>query len=53
MTTDPLVSLMVVLMGCYRLSKRQVAALLDTCFGVSVAASSVVNQQDVVSAALA
>jgi transposase len=48
-----LVSLMVVLMGCYRLSTRQVAALLDNCFGVSVAASSVVNQQDVVSAALA
>ncbi len=48
-----LVSLMVVLMGCYRLSKRQVVALLDVCFGIQVAASSVVNQQQVVSAALA
>jgi transposase len=48
-----LVSLMTVLMGCYRLSKRQVVALLDTCFGVQVAASSVVNQQQVMSAALA
>ena len=48
-----LVSLMVVLMGCYRLSKRQVVNLVDTCFEVSVTASSVVNQQQVVSAALA
>jgi len=48
-----LVSLMTVLMGCYRLSKRQVVDLVDTCFGVPVAASSVVNQQPVVSAALA
>jgi transposase len=48
-----LVSLMAVLMGSYRLSKRQVVALLDTCFGIQVAASSVVNQQQVVSAALA
>jgi transposase len=48
-----LVSLMVVLMGCYRLSKRQVVDLVDTCFGVPVVASSVVNQQPVVSAALA
>jgi hypothetical protein len=48
-----LVSLMTVLMGCYRLSKRQVVDLVDTCFGVPVAASSVVNQQQVVSAALA
>ncbi len=46
------VSLMVVLMGCYRLSKRQVVALLDACFGIQVAARSVVNQQQVVSAAL-
>jgi transposase len=46
-------SLMVVLMGCYRLSKRQVVDLVDTCFEVPVAASSVVNQQQVVSAALA
>ena len=47
------VSLRVVVMGCYRLSKRQVAEILGTCCGVSVAASSVVNQQQVVSAALA
>ena len=48
-----LVTMIVVLMGCYRLSKRQVAEILDTCFGVSVAVSSVVNQQRVVSQALA
>jgi transposase len=48
-----LVSLMAVLMGCYRLSKRQVVSLLDSCFGVQLAASSVVNQQQVISAALA
>jgi hypothetical protein len=47
------VSLMALLMGCYRLSKRQVVEVLDTCFGVSIAASSVVNQQQVVSEALA
>ena len=47
------VSLMAVLMGCYRLSKRQVADLLATCFGIQLAASSVVNQQQVISAALA
>jgi transposase len=48
-----LVSLMGVLMGCYRLSKRQVVDLLDTCFGVPVAVSTVVNQQQVISEALA
>ena len=48
-----LVSLMAVLMGCYRLSKRQVVALLDTCYGVQIAASSVVNQQQMISKALA
>ncbi len=48
-----LVSLMAVLMGCYRLSKRQVVDLLATCFGIQLAASSVVNQQQVLSAALA
>jgi transposase len=48
-----LVSLMTVLMGCYRLSKRQVVNLVGTCFDVPVAVSSVVNQQQVVSAALA
>jgi hypothetical protein len=42
------VSLMVVLMGCYRLSKRQVVDLVDTCFEVPVAVSSVVNQPQVV-----
>jgi hypothetical protein len=40
-------------MGCYRLSKRQVVDLVDTCFEVPMAASSVVNQQQVVSVALA
>jgi transposase len=44
---------MAMLMGCYRLSKRQVVSLLDSCFGVQLAASSVVNQQQVISAALA
>ena len=34
-------------------SAETVAALLDTCLGVSVAASSIVNQQQVVSVALA
>jgi transposase len=46
------VSLMAVLMGCYRLSKRQVVDLLATCLGIQLAASSVVNQQQVISAAL-
>jgi hypothetical protein len=40
-----LVSLMAVLMGCYRMSKRQVVDVVGTCFGVPVAASSVVNQR--------
>jgi transposase len=48
-----LVSLMAVLMGCYRLSKRQVVDLLATCFGVQIAVSSVVNQQQVISQASA
>lgn len=48
-----LVSLMAVLMGRYRLSKRQVVDLLGTCFAVPLAASSVVNQQQVISEALA
>ena len=43
------VSLMGLLMGCYRLSKRQVVDLLGTCFGIPLAASSVVNQQRVIS----
>jgi transposase len=48
-----LVSLMALLMGCYRLSKRQVADLLANCFTIHVAPSSVVNQQQVISQALA
>ncbi len=47
------VSLMVLLMGVYRLSKRQVVRNLADCDGVEVAVSSVVNQQHAVSAALA
>ncbi len=47
-----LVSLMALLMGCYRLSKRQVADLLANCFTTHVAPSSVVNQQQVISQAL-
>ncbi len=48
-----LVGLMAALMGVYRLSKRQVAALLWDCFGIDLAPSSVVNQQQAVSEALA
>lgn len=48
-----LVALLAVLMGVYRLSKRQVAALMSDCFGIDLAASSVVNQQQAVSEALA
>ena len=48
-----LVGLMALLMGCYRLSKRQVVDMLANCFGIELAASSVVNQQQVVRAALA
>jgi transposase len=48
-----LTSLMALLMGCYRLSKRQVADLLLNCFAIRLAASSVVNQQRVISQALA
>jgi len=48
-----LVGLMALLMGCYRLSKRQVVDVLANCFGIELAASSVVNQQRVVSQALA
>jgi len=40
-------------MGRYRLSKRQVVRLLSDCFGVQMAVSSVVNQQQAVSEALA
>ncbi len=48
-----LTSLMALLMGSYRLSKRQVADLLLNCFAIRLAASSVVNQQRVISQALA
>jgi transposase len=48
-----LVSLMALLMGCYRLSKRQVADVLANCFSIHLTASSVVNQQRVISQALA
>jgi len=48
-----LVALMAVLMGVYRLSKRQVAALLSDCFGIELSPGSVVNQQQAVSEALA
>jgi hypothetical protein len=41
------------LMGRYRLRKRQVRHLLAECFGITMAASTVVNQQQVISQALA
>jgi transposase len=47
-----LVSLMAILMGVYRLSKRQVSRILDDCFNIKLSASSVVKQQGAVSAAL-
>jgi transposase len=47
------ISLVGLLMGRYRLSKRQVSQLLGECFGIEMAASSVVNQQMVISQALA
>ncbi len=43
---------MALLMGRYRLSKRQVVDMLANCFDIHLAASSVVNQQRVVSDAL-
>ena len=46
-------SLVGLLLGRYRLSKRQVSQLLEDVFGLSMAPSSVVNQQRQVSAALA
>jgi transposase len=48
-----LVSLMAVLMGVYRLSKRQVVRLMADCFQVELAVGSVVKQQQAVSEALA
>jgi transposase len=47
------ISLVGLLMGRYRLSKRQVTHLLAECFGITMAASTVVNQQRVISQALA
>lgn len=47
------VSLMAVLMGVYRLSKRQVVRLMADCFRVEIAVGSVVKQQRAVSEALA
>ncbi len=48
-----LVSALVLLMGRYRLSKRQVVDWLETFYNASVCPSSVVNLQSVVSEALA
>jgi transposase len=47
------ISLVGLLMGRYRLSKRQVTHLLAECFGIMMAASTVVNQQQMISQALA
>ena len=47
------ISLVGLLMGRYRLSKRQVTHLLAECFGIRMAASTVVNQQQVISQARA
>lgn len=47
-----LVAWMAILMGVYRLSKRQVALLLADSFGVEVASGSVIRQQNRVSAVL-
>jgi transposase len=47
------ISLVGLLMGRYRLSKRQVTHLLAECFGITMAASTVINQQQVISQALA
>jgi transposase len=47
-----LVGLMAILMGVYRLSKRQVSRMLEDCFNIKISASSVVKQQTAVSAAL-
>jgi transposase len=47
------ISLAGLLMGRYRLSQRQVPHLLAECFAIHMAASTVVNQQQVISPALA
>jgi transposase len=48
-----LTGLIAILMGVFRLSKRKVVALLDTCYGITLSPGSVVNVQTRVSAALA
>ncbi len=45
-------SLAGLLLGRYRLSKRQVAQLLGECFGIEMAASTVINHQKTISQAL-
>jgi transposase len=47
------ISLVGLLMGRYRLSKRQVTHFSAECFGITMAASTVVNQQQMISQALA
>jgi transposase len=47
------ISLAGLAMGRFRLSKRQVTGLLAECFEIPMAVSTVVNQQQVISAALA
>jgi hypothetical protein len=47
------ISLVGLWMGRYRLSKRQVSHLVADCFGIERTASSVVNQQPIISQALA
>ncbi|HEX3050124.1 MAG TPA: IS66 family transposase [Aggregatilineaceae bacterium] len=47
------ISLVGLLMGRFRLSKRQVTHLLSECFAIQMAASTVVNQQQVISQVLA
>jgi transposase len=47
------ISLVALLMGRYRLSKRQVTQFMEECFAIPMAASTVVNQQLVISQALA
>jgi transposase len=47
------ISLVGLLMGRYRLSKRQVTHVLAECFGITMAAITVVNPQQVISQALA
>lgn len=48
-----LTGLIAILMGVFRLSKRKVVALLETCYGITMSPGSVVNLQNGVSAALA